>query len=118
MELQFVLDRGNYLPGLHDLITHNLTCIGQRLENVPMDAGWGDVNPNLIAVVPYEASGLEKDQVKIGTRLRLSNGLNCVVTAVTDNDFIMDGNPPLAGTYYLANVTLVNVQPVGVVGCG
>lgn len=109
--LQFVLNRGNYLPGLHDLIYHNMTQIGQRVVNVPLDAGWGKVNPNLIATVSYDQSGLSREQIKVGTQLRLSNGLECVVTDVNDDTFTMNGNPPLAGAYYWANVTLLDVQP-------
>ena len=115
VDLRFVLGWGNYLPGLHDMIAS--MRVGETRTNVSMDAGWGDVNPDLIATISFENSGLDPSKIKVGTQLKLAQqNLPCVVTEVTDTTFTIDANPPLAGASYLANVTLKAVEEGPVVG--
>jgi len=99
---------GNYLPGMHELIAS--MSKGETVSNVQMDAGWGARRDDLVATVSKEASGLsEQDEITEGMELTMSNGMKCIVTNVTDVDFTIDANPPLAGATYLAQVTLVDV---------
>ncbi len=73
-----------------------------------MDAGYGEKREDMIAVVPIESSGIGKGDVKIGTELFLSNGLQCRVVNVDEDEgtFTIDANHPLAGASYEATVTL------------
>ena len=56
-------------------------------------------------------SGLDSTQIKVGVQLALGTGLVAVVTDVSDEGFVIDANPPLAGASYLANVKLISVEP-------
>lgn len=108
--LTFVLGRGNYLPGLHELV---LTLReSESATGVPMDAGWGSRNPDLIAKVSFDSlRGLDRSKIQMGTQLQLANGVACTVTEVTNESFTIDANPPLAGATYRADVTLLKVEP-------
>lgn len=85
--------------------------VGETRTDVSMDAGWGDRNPDLVATVSFESSGLDPSQIKVGTQLYLAQqNLPCTVTKVTDTSFTIDANPPLAGASYKATVTLKSVK--------
>ena len=110
--LTFVLGEGNYLPGLHDLVA--TMKVGESVENVSIDAGWGAWNPKLEATLSFESlvgSGIESSQIKVGAQLVLANGVRAGVTKVTADEFTIDANPPLAGASYLADVKLLMVEP-------
>jgi len=106
--LTFWLGKGNYLPGLHECILA-MDTVGETTET-SLDAGWGSRNPNLVATVSFEDSGMDKAQIKPGVKLFLANGMQCVVTEVADQTFTIDANPPLAGASYKASINLVNVE--------
>lgn len=109
IRLTFVLHAGNYLPGLHDLVT-NLRP-GQKIDNVSLDAGWGARNTNLVATWSYTDAGItDLTQIKIGTQLVLQNGMQATVTEKSDTTFTIDANPPLAGASYTASVQLLTVE--------
>ena len=112
--ISFVVGRGNYLPGLHDAILQ--MKVGEERNGLCLDAGWGDVNPDLIATISFESSGVSKDQIKQGTQLQLANGMRCVVTNVSDNEFTIDANPPLAGASFKASVKLVKAEDGPLIG--
>eukprot|EP00565_Helicotheca_tamesis_P005117 CAMPEP_0185725650 /NCGR_PEP_ID=MMETSP1171-20130828/1857_1 /TAXON_ID=374046 /ORGANISM="Helicotheca tamensis, Strain CCMP826" /LENGTH=372 /DNA_ID=CAMNT_0028393829 /DNA_START=177 /DNA_END=1295 /DNA_ORIENTATION=+ len=109
-EISFVLHGGNYLPGLHELVSTMVP--GESVSGVSLDAGWGDVNQDLIATVPFDEqqNGLDKDKIKVGVELFLANGMKCRVTEVSEENFTIDANHPMAGASYLADVTLVQVE--------
>lgn len=111
--LSFLLHGGNYLPGLHDLVS--TMTVGDSVSHVSLDAGWGARNPALTATLTYADAGLLGDDaistIQPGVQLHLENGLVCTVTARTDDNFTVDANPPLAGASYLADVKLVSVEP-------
>ena len=109
--LTFVLGEGNYLPGLHDLVS--TMTIGQKSET-SIDAGWGERNPNLVATLSFDSlkdSGIDPSKIKEGVKLVLSRGVPAVVTSVTENEFTIDANPPLAGASYKASVELLSFDP-------
>lgn len=107
--IAFVLDGGNYLPGLHEVISTMLP--GETVEGEILDAGWGERREDLVAKVPKEGGdGLDYDKIKVGSELFLANGVKCTVTEVTDDDFTIDANPPLAGATYSADATLLSVE--------
>ena len=108
-KLSFVLHGGNYLPGLHDLVS-SITK-GEKVENVSLDAGWGERNPQL--VVTLEKSQVDSsivEKLQVGVELYMANGVKCIVTDVTPTTFTIDANPPLAGASYKATVELLNVE--------
>jgi len=112
--LAFVLGKGNYLPGLHALVS--TMEIGEATSGVSIDAGWGSHDPQMVVTMDFEsaAAGINKDQIKVGTELYLqsssSSQMKCTVTEITDTTFTLDANPPLAGASYAASVTLLSVE--------
>jgi hypothetical protein len=100
VDLHFLLGRGNYLPGLHDLVA--TLQVGETATDVPLDAGWGERNDNLVATVALADSGLEAGHVKVGSQLYLaSQNLPCTVTEVTDTTFTIDvGYPCLSNLLF------------------
>jgi FKBP-type peptidyl-prolyl cis-trans isomerase 2 len=110
--IAFVLGEGNYLPGLHDLVsTMNK---GESREDVSLDAGWGAWNPNLQVSMSFDSlqgSGLDTSLIKEGVELVLANGMTAVVRDVSEEEFVVDANSPLAGASYLATVKLLSVEP-------
>ena len=105
----FVLGGGNYLPGLHDLVAN--MSIGQTTKQ-SIDAGWGAHNPKLVVEVPKSqvAANIPEEQIRPGVQLYLQNGVECTITSVSEDTFMMDANPPLAGASYLATVELLKVE--------
>jgi peptide-methionine (S)-S-oxide reductase len=108
--LMFVLGAGNYLPGLHDLVAGLVP--GASCDKVPLDAGWGARNPDLVVQATFADSGLDPSQIKVGMELYLANGVKCIVTDIDSSNtgFTIDANPPLAGASYLASVKLLKVE--------
>jgi len=107
----FILGGGNYLPGLHSLVDgmHE----GDSVSKVSIDAGWGQKNPDLIARVPKQLAGdkfqVNFDALQVGTQLDLKR-MKVVVTEITDTDFVLDANPPMAGSSYNCSLTLIAVE--------
>ena len=111
VQLEFVLGEGNYLPGLHDLVAN--MEIGDTIQDVSLDAGWGSWNPNLQATMSLDAlkgSGLDPSLIKVGVELLLQNGAKAIVKEVTDTEFVIDANPPMSGASYLASVKLLAIE--------
>jgi FKBP-type peptidyl-prolyl cis-trans isomerase 2 len=112
VRLTFILGEGNYLPGLHDLVSTMKE--GQYIENVSLDAGWGAWNPNLKVSMSFDSlknSGMDASLIKEGVELSMANGMIAVVTDMFEDEFVIDANPPLAGASYLASVELLSVEP-------
>jgi peptide-methionine (S)-S-oxide reductase len=108
-KFSFVLGGGNYLPGLHDLISG--MSKGEKVTDISLDAGWGERNPEQVVTMKksqVDSSIVEK--LKVGVELYIANGVKCTVTEITDDTFTLDANPPLAGASYKATVELLNVQ--------
>ncbi|GAX13577.1 peptide-methionine (S)-S-oxide reductase [Fistulifera solaris] len=107
--LTFALGRGNYLPGLHDLVQG--LQVGESVNGVSLDAGWGERRSDLVATIEFAQAAIDDpSQIQSGVELMLANGLKCVVTKVTEKDFTIDANPPLAGATYEASVHLIRVE--------
>ena len=108
-KLTFVLGGGNYLPGLHDLVSN--MNVGEKVEGVSLDAGWGERNPDLVVELSKSHVGSDvADKLKVGVELFMANGLKCTVTNISDDAFTIDANPPLAGASYQATVELLKVE--------
>ena len=108
--LTFALGKGNYLPGLHDLIS--TLQEGEAVYNKTLDAGWGAWNPDLEATISFDSikdSGIDESLIKPGVELVMGNGLKATVTERNGQEsFTADANPPLAGASYSANVKLIS----------
>lgn len=104
----FALDEGNYIPGLHK-IAGSLEE-GESVDDVLLDAGWGERKAELVAQVPIDSSGMEKESLKVGMELYLANGMSCKITEIGDDNFTIDANPPLAGATYTSKVTLDKIE--------
>ncbi|CAB9519973.1 Peptide methionine sulfoxide reductase MsrA [Seminavis robusta] len=107
--LSFVLGEGNYLPGLHQLVS--TMTVGSSAEET-LDAGWGERNPALEAWIAFaDMPNIDNSQIKEGVQLLLANGLKAIVTeVVADEKFKIDANPPLAGAAYQASVNLLKME--------
>eukprot|EP00980_Cylindrotheca_fusiformis_P001589 scaffold363_cov56-Cylindrotheca_fusiformis.AAC.8 len=109
--LTFALGKGNYLPGLHDLVA--TMEVGESVQNKCLDAGWGDWNPDLQTTISFKSlgEGVDASLIKEGVELVLGDGrITAVVTSVGESDFVVDANPPLAGASYLADVKLLSKE--------
>jgi FKBP-type peptidyl-prolyl cis-trans isomerase 2 len=75
----FVLGGGNYLPGLHEVVAD--MTVGEEMENVSLDAGWGSRNPNLVATIKKADMGdqIDVSQLEEGVELYLVNGMLLLV---------------------------------------
>jgi peptide-methionine (S)-S-oxide reductase len=110
--IAFVLGWGNYLPGLHELVEG--CAVGDVVQNVPIDAGWGDRQDDLIFRVPTSKLGnvARTGPLKVGTSLHLRGGVEVHVTELHDNEVVLDANPPMAGASYSCSFTVQNIEPV------
>ncbi|KAL7432791.1 hypothetical protein ACHAXH_001867, partial [Discostella pseudostelligera] len=108
--LQLVLNGGNYIPGLHHLLSTMYP--GELLQGATIDAGYGDYNPQLVFPLPISSIGNSIDQslVKIGTVLQMGNGMECRIIEMNDDSWILDANQVLAGTVYEMDVRLEKVE--------
>ena len=106
----FVLNKGNYLPGLHAALSSMEP--GETKSDLTLDAGWGDRRDDLVVDLPIESSGMTAEQLKIGMELYMSNGMSCRITKIDPDagKFTIDANPKLAGATYSASVTLDEVK--------
>lgn len=108
--LQLVLDGGNYLPGLHKLLS--TMDPGETIRGATIDAGYGAYNPELVFQISTSDVGdsLDTSLVKIGTLLRMGNGMECRVTEITEESWTLDANHALAGASYDVDVRLDKVE--------
>lgn len=112
--ITFALGWGNYLPGLHKLLEGMV--VGEVVQDVSIDAGWGDRNPAMVVRLQKNKLRSVKDLnlIEVGTQLFLGKGgdFSVVVTEVGDEYIIVDGNPPLAGASFLCNLKVLDIQPM------
>ena len=110
-DVSFVLGWGNYLPGLHDLVTG--MSQGSTVENVSIDGGWGERNENMIIEVPKTNFKKIKsiDSIQEGSVLNLKGDgkVQVLVVKVTEDTIVVDANPPLAGSSYSCSLTVTGV---------
>mmetsp|Transcript_1108 Transcript_1108/g.1938 ORF Transcript_1108/g.1938 Transcript_1108/m.1938 type:complete len:413 (-) Transcript_1108:71-1309(-) len=108
--LQLVLDGGNYLPGLHKLLS--TMNPGESIQDATIDAGYGGYNPDLVFKISTAeiGSALDTSLVKIGTALQMGNGMECRVTEMNDETWTLDANHVLAGAAYDVDVKLDKVE--------
>ena len=109
--LQLVLDGGNYLPGLHKLLS--TMSIGESVKGAKVDGGHGAYNRELVLDIKASDLGaIDLSQIKVGTVLQIQNGIKVKVTKIDlDADSMtLDANPPMAGAAYEVDVKLDKVE--------
>lgn len=108
--ITFALGKGNYLPGMHDLVS--TLKEGEVVYNKTLDAGWGAWNPDLEATISFDSirdSGIDESKIQPGVELVMGNGMKATVTERDGQEtFTVDANPPLAGASYSANVKVIS----------
>ncbi|KAL3787835.1 hypothetical protein ACHAW5_000963 [Stephanodiscus triporus] len=107
---QLVLDGGNYLPGLHGLLSTMRP--GETIEGAIVDAGYGARDPDLVYRISDSELGKSVDtsRVSVGTVLGMGNGVECRVTATDGETWTLDANPRYAGYAYEVDLTLDMVE--------
>lgn len=108
--VSLVLGWGNYLPGLHTLIEG--MAVGDSVNGVSIDAGWGERNPSLVVRVAKKKLRSLKDinLLKVGSQIYLEGGIQVTVTEVTRDSIVVDGNPPLAGASFACDLRVLAVD--------
>lgn len=108
--LSFVLGWGNYLPGLHELVTG--MKVGDNVKGVAIDAGFGRRNLDMVIEVPKENLKRIKtmERIVVGATLNLQGGIQVLVVKVTPDTIVVDANHPLAGSSYSCSLRLVSVD--------
>ena len=105
--ITFVLGAGNYLPAIHELVKG---CVkGDVVSDMTIDAGWGGRRKEWVVTVPR--SQLPADLVAGETTLRLKGGWQVLVIEVHEDTVVLDANPPLAGSSYRCDFTVLAVEP-------
>ncbi|GAB4814908.1 hypothetical protein N2152v2_001954 [Parachlorella kessleri] len=103
--LAFKVGGGRMIPGFDELVTG--LGLGQaRKERLDPESAYGERRDDLVAKVPKEYA---PDGLQPGMVVRLQQGLQAVVTDVTEEYVEIDANPPLAGQGLTFDVELVNL---------
>jgi peptide-methionine (S)-S-oxide reductase len=108
--MSFVVGWGNYLPGLHELVTGR--AVGEEVLNVSVDAGWGERNPDLVVRISRSKLRNIKDAalIQVGAVLRLQGGVQATVIELADDIAVIDANPPLAGASFSCTFTILAIE--------
>lgn len=110
--LQLRLNHGNYLPGLHQMLS--TMTPGEQVTGSTIDAGYGSYNSQLVFQIDATQLQVDTSLVKIGTMLAMGNGMEVRVTKIEEDGeklmWTLDGNHPLAGASYEVDVRLDAVE--------
>lgn len=106
--ISFILAWGNYLPAIHELVVGK--GVGESVQDVTVDAGWGGRQLDLIVQVPIDRIPLGQELVPGETTLCLKGGLQVLVVAVDDHLVTLDANTPLAGSSYSCSFTIMDIE--------
>lgn len=80
-------------------------------SHLKLRARAGEWREEMLAKIPTKDLNLDAE-LDVGTRLRLSNGLEAVVHEKTEDAITIDANPPLAGKTLQFDVELVDLTKV------
>jgi peptide-methionine (S)-S-oxide reductase len=121
--VSFIVQWGNYLPGLHELV---VGCrVGDSVEGIAIDAGWGERRNDLLFTVPISkaqalwnrtlaSNAAVAPSFAVGVTFQLQGDINVVVAAIDDaaGTVVLDANPLLAGASYLCSFTVLAIHPL------
>ena len=110
--LAYLHGAGNIIPGLENALVGKTTGEKVSVTVQPEDA-YGEINPEMIQIVPREAfEGI--DDIQAGMQFQASgpDGQTQVVTikAVGEEGVTVDGNHPLAGQVLNFDVSIEEVR--------
>ena len=109
--LVYMHGQGGIVAGLEDALTGHAT--GDRFEvTVAPEAGFGARHPELVQTLPRSMWRAEKPP-EAGDRLETQTArgpLDVRVVSVDDDSVTVDGNHPLAGRVFKADVEVVSVR--------
>lgn len=107
--ISFVLGWGNYLPAIHELVMGRQ--IGQTVEKVTIDAGWGRRSDDMIVAIAKNKLPSNLPELIPGeTTLALKGGLEVLVLSMDADTVTLDANPPLAGSSYNCTLNVVSIE--------
>ena len=110
--LRYLHGASNIIPGLENALVGKAT--GDKVSvSVQPEDGYGEINPEMIQIVPREAfEGI--DDIQAGMQFQASgpDGQTQVVTikAVGEEGVTVDGNHPLAGQVLNFEVSIEDVR--------
>ncbi|WP_043689322.1 FKBP-type peptidyl-prolyl cis-trans isomerase [Luteimonas huabeiensis] len=109
--LVYLHGTGTVVPGLEEALEGRSP--GDRFEvTVPPERGFGPRHEALVQSVPREVLQASAEPV-VGQKLKAETTrgpLEVVVTAIDGDTLVVDGNHPLAGRTFVAEVEVVDVR--------
>ncbi|GKY98509.1 hypothetical protein MPSEU_000808000 [Mayamaea pseudoterrestris] len=105
-----IIGWGEALPGLHELLMDK--AVGDRVNNVSIDAGWGQRRDDLVLQVHKEKLKrfVNVDALSIGDAIQLKSDMQVVVTDIAKDSVTVDANHSLAGTSYSCTFTVLQID--------
>lgn len=109
--LVYIHGFGNIIPGLEQALEGKSK--GEKLQvSVPPEQAYGNHNAEMVQVVPKERMA-NLPEIEVGARLKADteNGpLVFTVTEIRDNEYVLDGNHPLAGATLHFDVEVMDLR--------
>ncbi len=107
--LDFVVGSGDLIDGFDNAVRGLAVGASVTVRLEPAEA-YGEPVPELIADVPIEQFPAEiVGQLAIGMALDLGNGMQPIITNITDTFITLDANHPLAGEALNFDIELVDL---------
>ncbi len=107
--LDFVIGSGQLIDGFDSAVRGLAVGVSVTVRLEPAEA-YGEPIPELIADVPVEEFPPEMvGQLAIGMALDLGNGMQPIITNITDTFITLDANHPLAGEALNFDIELVDL---------
>lgn len=109
--LVYMQGKGTIVPAMEQALLGKSTGDKFEVEVIP-ETGFGPHHPELVQTLPrsvYDGS----NQLAVGTKLsgKTSKGqMPVVVTAIDDEQITVDGNHPLAGKNFTAQIEVIDVR--------
>jgi len=108
-KISFVVDHGNYLPGIHEAAS--TLEIGEKTTlTLPAEKAFGPDIPEMRATAPLAAA---PPGVQLGDVLQVSTGQKVRVTEITKDSLTIDGNAPHAGKELELEATVLRRGALG-----
>jgi hypothetical protein len=103
-----------FLPIEDQQLIHNgadvIECINEEAEFcIPCERAFGPHEPGLVLSIPWGDLD-EPDAIKQGDQVKIFDGTEGLVTAVTAKGIILDANHPLAGKDLYYHVSVIDVR--------
>ncbi|HHC08411.1 MAG TPA: peptidylprolyl isomerase [Actinobacteria bacterium] len=103
--LSFVVGAGQVIPGFDEAVRG--MRVGETVTvRIPPEEAYGERSDDYVLEVPKAPS---QDDVEVGDRVTLSNGLPAVILEVREDSVLVDANHPLAGEALTFEIELVSI---------